>query len=95
MLTHPILLAGIPATNSNGFISLVTTAPAATNPYLPISVPQRIVEFAPNVAPWLTIVSWNSDFLFTSDLGLITFVKTTPGPQKTLSFNFTPSNIET
>ena len=47
--------------------------------------------FAPNVAPRLTTVDLYSSFLQISALGFITLVKTTLGPQNTLSSKITLS----
>jgi hypothetical protein len=68
----------------------VTTAPAATNAYRPIVWPQRIVEFAPRLAPRLTSVRRYSSFRDTWLRGLITLVNTIDGPQNTSSSSTTP-----
>ena len=91
LLIHPILLAGVPAIKANAGTSFVTTAPAAIKQYLPKLLPHIIVALAPIDAPFLTIVLRYSSFLAISDRGLLTFVKTQEGPQKTSFSNSTPS----
>ena len=49
-------------------------------------MPQRIVAFAPSDTPSHTIVFKYSFFLEMKLLGVLTFVKTTLGPQKTFFF---------
>src|SRR5215475_14208789 len=88
--THPVCRAGTPTTRAWAETSLVTTAPAPTNAYSPIVTPQTIVEFAPKDAPRRTSVRWYSDFRLTWLRGVITFVKTMDGPQKTSSSSSTP-----
>lgn len=54
------------------------------NAELPIVFPQRIVAFAPMLAPFfIKVVLW-SCFLVTALLGFITLVRTTLGPKNTI-----------
>src|SRR5215510_6376510 len=69
---------------------LVTTAPAPTNAYLPISMPHRIVEFAPREAPLRTSVRRYSSRRLTWLRGLTTLVNTIEGPQNTSSSRIQP-----
>ena len=48
-------LAGLPTTSAYGWTSFVTTLPAATIAYSPITTPQTIVAFAPMLAPFFIL----------------------------------------
>src|SRR5690554_1851296 len=61
--TQPACLAGLPTISAKSDTFLVTTAPAPTKAYIPISCPHTIVAFAPILAPFLRIVFLNSFFL--------------------------------
>src|SRR5215467_2740879 len=93
--THPVCRAGTPTTRAWAGTSRVTTAPAPTKAYSPIVTPQTIVEFAPKDAPRLTSVWRYSDLRFTWLRGVMTFVNTIEGPQKTSSSSSTPVYKET
>ena len=73
----------------------MTTAPAPMKANRPIVIPQSMVAFAPIVTFSRTKVGKISFFLGIALLGLMTFVKTQEGPQKTLSSRVTPSYTET
>ena len=70
---------------------MVTTAPAPIKEYWPMVIPQSMVALAPIVAFSRTKVGRISFFRGIELLGLITFVKTQEGPQKTLFSRVTPS----
>src|SRR2546428_2217769 len=80
--TQPTTLAGTPATMACGGTSFVTTAPAATMALRPIVIPQRIVAFAPILAPSSTCVGTISQYV-ESALGYKSFVKQAWGPTNT------------
>ena len=84
-----------PANKAKLGIFFVTTAPAPTNAYEPISFPQTIVQLAPKDAPFPIRVNLYSSFLSINERGLKTFVKTALGPIKTSSSIFKPSYKET
>ena len=88
---HPVCVAGLPVTSAYALTFLVTIAPAPINANSPISIPHKMVAFAPIVAPFFTSVFLNSFFLITALRGLITLVKTIEGPRKTSSSQTTPS----
>src|SRR5262249_4147961 len=88
---QPVCLAGTPVTSAYGGTSRVTTAPAPTNAYSPKVTPQTTVALAPIVAPRLTSVRLYACFRETALRGLMTFVNTIDGPQKTSSSSSTPS----
>src|SRR5207245_7369735 len=92
---HPRCRAGLPWTSAKSGTSRVTTAPAPTNAKRPMVSPQRMVAFAPTVAPCRTSVGRYSCFREIWLRGLITFVNTTDGPQNTESSRVTPSYTET
>ena len=89
--TKPAARAGTPRTRTKSGTSRVTTAPAATNAHAPIVTPQRIVAFAPIVAPARTGVVSKRSLRGKSARGRLTFVKVAGGPTKTPSSSRTPS----
>src|SRR5262245_3461465 len=87
---QPMRRAGTPAISAKAGTSLVTTEPAAMKQYSPSTWPDTMVALAPIVVPRLTRVWRNSLFRSISARGLLTFVNTQEGPQKTPSSSVTP-----
>src|SRR5262245_51300969 len=92
--TYPLLRAGLPNASACGRISFVTTEPAPMKAKAPIFTPQRIVAFAPSVAPCPIRVLDNSQSA-TRLLGRRSFVRTTPGPMNTPLSTVTPFHSAT
>src|SRR5690348_10985051 len=82
--------AGLPTTTACGGTERVTTAPAPTIAPVPISMPGRIVAFAPIEAPsWTIVRGYSSSHWRLRGIGSL--VKVAFGPTKTSSSSTIPS----